>query len=77
MKNKIEIGQDISKNTVKVSALWHFIADYLEMLQNTGAVFDENFMRYFKQLMDYVYGKIKVPEAKDIVSEYVVYEIEP
>lgn len=69
--------QNSAKNTVNVSALWHFVADYLEMLRFTGAVIDVVFSDYLKQLLDYVYSKIKIPESKDIIDEYVVYEFKP
>lgn len=63
-------------STVKVSALWYFVEWYLEFLQSTGAKYDEEFSRYFKQLYDYVCSKIAVPQAKNILDEYVVYEVE-
>lgn len=67
---------DNRKTIVKVSALWHFVEWYLSMLTFTGARNDEEFCRYFKQLFDYVHSKIAVPQAKNILDEYVVYEVE-
>lgn len=72
----VDSAQNVPSNAVKVSALWYFVEWYLAMLENTGAVMDEEFARYFKQLMNYVNGKIKLPQANRILAEYVVYEIE-
>lgn len=36
-------NQSVEKAIVKVSAMWHFVADYLEMLKFTGAICDEVF----------------------------------
>lgn len=66
-----------SKTTVKVNAMWYFVAEYLEMLKYVGAKYDEVFCRRLKSLLDYVYGKNELPtEFGDIVGEYVVYEAE-
>lgn len=65
-----------TKITVKVSALWHFVADYLEMLNSSCAVCDEEFLSRFNKLMEYVYGKIDISNVKNILDEYVVYEVE-
>lgn len=64
--------------TVKVSAMWYFIAYYLELMEFVSAADDEEFSCRFHGLLDYVYGKIGLPtDAGDIVGEYVVYELEP
>ena len=76
MTNKTKTEQNISKTTVNVSALWYFVEWYLSMLAFTGAIVDDEFSRYFKQLYDYVHSKIAVPQAKNILNEYVVYEVE-
>ena len=76
MTNKTEVAQNAQKSIVKVSALWHFVAWYLEMISFTGAIYDDKFNTIYKQLLKCVYEKIKIPEAKDILSEYVVYETE-
>lgn len=60
---------------VKVNVMWYFISDYLDLLNNTGAVCDEDFMRYFKQLVDYVYSKLNIPNYSDILEQYVVFEV--
>ena len=63
--------------TVKVSAMWHFVAYYLDLIEFVSAVDDEEFFRRFHDLRNYVYGKIGLPkDAGDIVGEYVVYELE-
>ena len=64
------------KVTAKVSALWYFVEWYLSMLTFTGAIVDDDFSRYFNQLYDYVRSKITDPQAKHILDEYVVYEVE-
>lgn len=69
-------SQNVSKISVKVSAMWHFVAWYLEMLDFIGATTDEEFCRRLKSLLDYVYGKIDIPQTQNIIGEYVVYELE-
>lgn len=76
MKKTIEIEQETSKNTVKVSAMWHFVAWYLDMLQSTGAIKDEDFAHYYKQLEECVDRKLNLPLENNILNEYVVYELE-
>lgn len=66
----------VNTTTVKVSVMWLFISDYLEMLNSTGAVFDEEFARRFKSLLDYVNGKIDFSNFKNVLDEYVVFEVE-
>ncbi len=61
--------------TVKVSAMWCFISNCLEMFNFTGAVYDEEFSRKLNGLQEYVNGKIGCPSEYDIVGEYVVYEL--
>ena len=74
-KNKDKSNQSVT--TVKVSALWHFVAYYLDLIEFVSAVNDEEFFRRFHDLRNYVYGKIGLPtDAGDIVGEYVVYELE-
>ena len=46
------------------------------MLNSTGAVFDEEFARRFKSLLDYVNGKIDFSNFKNVLDEYVVFEVE-
>lgn len=75
MENKTEIGQDNSKNIVKVSTLWYFVEWYLEMLQSTGAMYDKDFQCLYNQLLCYVSGKIDT-RGINIISEYVIYEVE-
>ena len=77
MAQKTEIGQNAHKTTVKVSTLWFFVEWYLAMLQSTGAIMDEEFSRYFKQLYDYVRSKIAIQSENDILDEYVMYELKP
>ncbi len=60
---------------VKVSAMWCFIANCLEMFNFTGAVYDEEFSRKLNGLQEYVNGKIGYSSEYDIVGEYVVYEL--
>lgn len=73
---QLETTKKVHTTTVKVSALWHFVAWYLEMINFTGAIYDDEFSSIYKQLLKCVYDKIKIPEAKDVLSEYVAYEIE-
>lgn len=76
MHDKSGISDSSNINTiVKVNVMWHFVSNYLELLGNTGAVFDKEFMRYYKQLQNYVYGKMQLPVSEDILDEYVVYEV--
>lgn len=78
MTNKTnEKKVSVNKITVKISSLWFFVEWYLALLENTGAIKDEEFCRYFKQLLNYVYSKIAIPSENDIISEYVVYELKP
>ena len=68
---------DVNNITVKVAAMGHFVAYYLDLIEFVSAVDDEEFSRRFHDLRNYVYGKIGLPtDAGDIVGEYVVYEIE-
>lgn len=77
-KNNEQTSNVVNKTTVKVSAMWYFIAYYLELMEFVSAADDEEFSRRFHGLLDYVYGKIGLPtDAGDIVGEYVVYELEP
>lgn len=76
-KSNQQTSNIMHKTTVKVSAMWHFVAYYLELVEFVSAVDDEEFSRRFHGLLDYVYGKIGLPtDAGDIVGEYVVYELE-
>lgn len=65
-----------TKTTVKINVMWHFVADYLEMLNSTGAIFDEEFASRFNSLVDYVNSKIYIIDVKNVLDEYVVYEVE-
>lgn len=76
-KNNEQTSNVVHKTTVKVSAMWHFVAYYLDLIEFVSAVNDEEFFRRFHDLRNYVYGKIGLPtDAGDIVGEYVVYELE-
>lgn len=71
-----QITNTVCRTSVKVSSMWYFVAEYLEMLNSIGAIFDKEFVSRFNGLLDYVYGKINLPVAENIVDEYVVYEVE-
>ncbi len=75
-KNKT--AQSNEKSTpnvcIKINSMLEFAYMYLEMLRNVGIKCDKEFYRRYENLMEYVYGKIELPEC-EILDEYHVYEV--
>ena len=59
---------------IKINSMLEFAYMYLEMLRNVGIKCDKEFYRRYENLMEYVYGKIELPEC-EILDEYHVYEV--
>ena len=52
----------------KEDLIWHYASMYLEGLMHTGARYDEEFMRLYNRLRDYVDSKLYSPCGGDIVE---------
>lgn len=59
---------------IKSSSMWEFVYRYLDLVQNIGAKYDREFYHRYKQLVDYVYSKIALPDC-EILDEYHIYEV--
>lgn len=55
----------------KEDIIWYYAAMYLEGLMKTEARYDEEFMRLYTQLREYVDSKISSPYGGDIVETSV------
>ena len=53
---------------------WHFIELYLEGFCVLNIYADKEFYKLFRQLKEYVNGKIKYCGKGDIVEEYIIAE---
>ena len=57
---------------IKEDFTWHFVSMYLNCLTNTVVCQDEEFMRLFQQLHDYVDDKIFIECAGDVTDISVI-----
>ena len=55
----------------KEDIVWYYASMYLDGLIHTGAKYDEEFMRLYTQLCEYVDSKITSPYGGDIVETSV------
>ncbi|MCM1306826.1 MAG: hypothetical protein NC037_04215 [Bacteroides sp.] len=59
---------------IKEDFCWHYAAMYLDGLLNSAVVQDEEFMRLYNQVKEYVDSKIFIPYQGEVVDFNVVVE---
>lgn len=57
---------------VKEKFVWHFASMYLDFLRSTAVINDEEFMRLYDKLCDYVDSKVFIPCAGEF-ADFGVY----
>lgn len=53
---------------VKEKFVWHFASMYLDFLRSTAVINDEEFMRLYEKLCDYVDSKVFIPCTGEFVD---------
>ena len=56
---------------------WHYISYYLDSLIDVMPIEDEEFLKLYKSLQDYVETKVFVSDEGEFVDYYVVVERKP